>query len=159
VLPDGKDHDNENENDNHNDVEIKIHEPLPLTLMETGIIEPATHQQISQLSASSTSPSINLMICINMIHISPWSATLGLFALANQLLPSNGILVTYGPYKENGTAVESNLNFDRSLKSRNPEWGVRDLEQVVQVAEERGMRLEKKMDMPANNLLLIFVKK
>ncbi len=101
---------------------------------------------------------IDLMICINMIHISPWTATMGLFKVASSHLSKGGILMTYGPYKVNGTAVESNLSFDASLKSRNAEWGVRDLESVEGVALENGLMLDRVVEMPANNLLCIFRK-
>ncbi len=131
---------------------VVIKEPLSLLLGEKGILE-------DELRESFSDDSIDLIININMIHISPWSATLGLFKLSSQLLHRGGVLLTYGPYKQNGTAVESNLNFDRSLKSRNPEWGVRDLEEIIKVADKNGLSLQKSIEMPANNLSLIFVKK
>jgi len=99
-----------------------------------------------------------LMVCINMIHISPWTSTVGLMRFANEKLIVGGALYCYGPYKVGGTAVESNLNFDQSLKSRDPSWGLRNLEEVVKLAEENGLRLERKIEMPANNLSLIFQK-
>ena len=66
-----------------------------------------------------------------MIHISPWSATLALCAGAARHLRAGGLLVTYGPYLQNGAAVQSNLDFDASLKRRNPAWGLRDLDDVT----------------------------
>jgi hypothetical protein len=99
-----------------------------------------------------------LILCINMIHISPWEATIGLFRLAKENVVSGGILYCYGPYKVGGTAVESNLAFDRSLKSRNSAWGIRDLEMVTTLAEENGFQLQEKIEMPANNLSVIFKK-
>jgi hypothetical protein len=93
-----------------------------------------------------------------MIHISPWSAAVGLFQVSREYLCKGGILMTYGPYKQNGTAVPSNLAFDESLRARNAAWGVRDLERVVELGEERGMSLLKIVEMPANNLCLIFQK-
>ena len=83
------------------------------------------------------------VICINVIHISPWEATLALMQGAGEILPPGGVLVTYGPYRRNGRqTAPSNAAFDADLKSRNPSWGVRDMEEVVA--------------MPANNFTLVF---
>lgn len=98
------------------------------------------------------------VLCINMVHISPWPATLALLDGAAKHLAANGKLVLYGPYLENGTAVDSNLAFDASLKRRNPEWGLRDLEEVTRLAAERGLQRERIVRMPANNLTLVFAK-
>jgi SAM-dependent methyltransferase len=98
------------------------------------------------------------VVCINMIHISPWSATHGLFRGAARVLRPRGLLVTYGPYLENGTAAPSNLDFDASLKRRNPEWGLRELEEVSRVGSSHSLHREKTVRMPANNLTLVFVK-
>jgi SAM-dependent methyltransferase len=98
------------------------------------------------------------ILCINMIHISPWAATHGLFRGAARLLGPRGLLVTYGPYLENGQAVQSNLDFDASLKRRNPEWGLRELEEVSRVANSHGLHREKLVRMPANNLTVVFAK-
>ena len=98
------------------------------------------------------------MFCANMIHISPWTATEGLMRLAGQvLLNPGGLLVTYGPYRE--TDVEtapSNLAFDDSLKERDPAWGLRDRDDVVQAALDQGLALTRRVEMPANNLMLLF---
>jgi len=96
---------------------------------------------------------------INMIHISPWSATLGLMAAAGRILPSKGILYLYGPYKQAGkhTAL-SNADFDEYLQEQNPEWGVRNLEDVVEAASNHHLILQKIYQMPANNLSVIFQK-
>eukprot|EP00816_Leptocylindrus_hargravesii_P007355 CAMPEP_0196804852 /NCGR_PEP_ID=MMETSP1362-20130617/4527_1 /TAXON_ID=163516 /ORGANISM="Leptocylindrus danicus, Strain CCMP1856" /LENGTH=234 /DNA_ID=CAMNT_0042177389 /DNA_START=126 /DNA_END=830 /DNA_ORIENTATION=- len=101
---------------------------------------------------------VDVIICINMIHISPWEATLGLMKLAGECLTEDGILYCYGPYKEGGTAVESNMRFDASLRSRDPSWGVRDLEEVAKVAAENGLNLHARVEMPANNLSVIYTK-
>jgi SAM-dependent methyltransferase len=93
----------------------------------------------------------------NMIHISPWAATLGLFAGAERLLATGAPLVTYGPYKLHGEHVsESNVEFDASLRERDPSFGVRDVDEVSTVAEARGFTLEERVPMPANNFTLIF---
>ncbi|MEM9274845.1 MAG: DUF938 domain-containing protein [Cyanobacteria bacterium P01_F01_bin.143] len=103
--------------------------------------------------------SINAIANINMIHISPWKACLGLMAGANRILSSGGILYLYGPYKRNGQhTAPSNEMFDRSLRSRNSQWGVRNLEDVVAIAESEDLELQEVVEMPANNLSVIFRK-
>jgi hypothetical protein len=97
------------------------------------------------------------IVNINMIHIAPWSACLGLMAGAGRILPPGGILYLYGPFKQGGRhTASSNAAFDESLQMQNPEWGVRDLEEVVAVAETQNLSLIKTYTMPANNLSLIF---
>ena len=100
---------------------------------------------------------IDAVVNINMIHISPWQACLGLMQGAEQILPDGGILYLYGPYKRNGEhTASSNANFDRSLRDRNPLWGVRDLEAVVETAAMHDFKLQQVIEMPANNLSVIF---
>jgi len=97
------------------------------------------------------------IVCINMIHISPWAATQGLFAGAERLLPAGGVLFTYGPYLEDEVeTAASNLAFDASLKSRNLAWGLRRREDLETLAAAHGLALESRIAMPANNLSLVF---
>lgn len=97
------------------------------------------------------------VVCINVIHISPWEATLGLMRGAGAILQPGGVLVTYGPYRRNGAhTAPSNEAFDASLKSRDPRWGVRDLEEVAAVAKSNGLLLEEVVAMPANNFTVVF---
>jgi SAM-dependent methyltransferase len=97
------------------------------------------------------------VICINMIHISPWAATQGLMAGAARALAKAGRLFLYGPYIEAGVATApSNLAFDQSLKSRNPAWGLRDLADVTALAAANGLGFLERIAMPANNLIVIF---
>lgn len=115
--------------------------PLPATLADSGF-EPGA---------------IAALVNINMIHISPWSATLGLFAGAERLLPPGGVLYLYGPYKQQGQhTAPSNAAFDESLRAQNPDWGVRNLEDVVAVAIAHQLQLVKTVPMPANNLSVMF---
>ena len=100
----------------------------------------------------------DLVTCINMIHIAPWEATLGLMECAGRVLRTGGMLMCYGPYKVGGTAAESNLRFDQSLRSRNASWGVRNLEDVTEVATSHGLELVESVEMPANNLSVLFRK-
>jgi SAM-dependent methyltransferase len=99
------------------------------------------------------------MVCINMVHISPWAATEGLMAGAARVLPPGGLLYLYGPYREDGRTAPSNEAFDLDLKARNPAWGVRDLEAVRDLADGCGLVLEARIEMPANNLSLVFVRR
>ncbi len=97
------------------------------------------------------------VVNINMIHISPWAATLGLMDGAAQVLGPGGVLVLYGPFKKNGQhTAPSNVDFDESLKSRNPTWGVRDRDEVAAIARAQGLTLRTEIAMPANNLSLVF---
>jgi SAM-dependent methyltransferase len=99
------------------------------------------------------------IVCINMIHISPWRSCLGLMAGAGRILEAGGILYLYGPYKINGEHyAESNAAFDQSLRSRDPEWGVRNLDDVIEVAQKEGLQFQQYIEMPANNLSVIFAK-
>ncbi len=99
------------------------------------------------------------VLCINMIHISPWEAAVGLVSGAAALLPPGGLLYLYGPYRRNGGhTAPSNEAFDRSLRERNPAWGIRDLEAVADLAAAHGFGPPAIEQMPANNLSLIFSK-
>jgi len=97
------------------------------------------------------------LLCINMVHISPWAATLGLFAGAARLLPAGAPLILYGPYLEAGVpTAPSNADFDASLRARDPEWGLRDLDTVKAAASDAGLVFAERRAMPANNLMLLF---
>ena len=99
------------------------------------------------------------MLAINMVHISPWAATQGLLKGAGRLLPNGGALVLYGPYRREGELfVASNAKFDADLRSRNPAWGIRLLEDVVSTAETCGLALTSVTQMPANNLCVVFTR-
>ncbi len=97
------------------------------------------------------------VVCINMIHISPWRAAESLFAGAARVLRPDGVLFLYGPYKEGGRhTAPSNDAFDADLRARNPEWGVRDLDDVGALAAKHGLDLVERVAMPANNLSVVF---
>ncbi len=99
------------------------------------------------------------IVCINMIHISPWAATEGLMAGAGRTLVAGSVLYLYGPYKRNGEhTAESNRRFDADLQARDPRWGVRDMDDVTALAAHHGMRRTEIVEMPANNLSLVFVR-
>ena len=99
------------------------------------------------------------VVCINMIHISPWRATAGLIAGAARILPPEGVLYLYGPYLRGGhQTAPSNAAFDASLRARNPDWGLRAVEAVAEAAGPQGLTLSEVVDMPANNLSLVFTR-
>ena len=101
---------------------------------------------------------VQAIFCANMIHISPWAATEGLLAGAGRILPDpGGLLVLYGPYRESDAPLApSNAAFDESLKARDPAWGLRELDAVADLAGSHGLHLTRRVEMPANNLMLLF---
>jgi hypothetical protein len=100
------------------------------------------------------------LVCINMLHIAPWSAAAALFRGAGTHLRSQAPLLLYGPFMENGRhTAPSNDSFDRSLRSQNVEWGVRDLDEVTHLAEAAGFARNALVRMPANNLSVVFIRK
>jgi SAM-dependent methyltransferase len=97
------------------------------------------------------------IVAINMVHISPWSATEGLMRGSERILPPGGVLYLYGAYKENGVhTAPSNAVFDESLRTRHPDWGVRDVVDVARLAEAHALTLVQQIAMPAHNLSLVF---
>lgn len=97
------------------------------------------------------------ILCINMIHISPFEATEGLMRGAGARLPSGAPLVTYGPYKIEGAhTAPSNASFDESLRARDPSWGVRDMAELETIAARSGLVLAERHAMPANNFTLVW---
>ena len=96
------------------------------------------------------------IVCINMVHISPWDATVGLMRGASQLLPNGGALYLYGPFRRSGRPLEpTNEIFDRDLRSRDLRWGLRDLDAVIQSAADHHLAFERVVEMPADNLSVI----
>ena len=100
------------------------------------------------------------VVSINMIHIAPFEAAKGLFAGAGRVLPSGGVLLLYGPFSRNGAhTAATNEAFDASLKSRDPRWGVRDLEHdIAPLAQEHAFQRKAIVEMPANNFTVVFAK-
>ncbi len=97
------------------------------------------------------------VVSMNVIHISPWAVCEGIARIAGRHLEPGGFLFLYGPFRRGGVhTAPSNAAFDASLRNANPEWGVRDLESVQALAAENGLRLHEVVEMPANNLTLVF---
>jgi cyclopropane fatty-acyl-phospholipid synthase-like methyltransferase len=100
---------------------------------------------------------VDAIVCINLLHIAPWRACEGLMGGARRILRPSGLLYLYGAYIRDGHhTAPSNAAFDRALRRQNPEWGVRDLAQVVACAKQHELRLERVVEMPANNLSVVF---
>jgi SAM-dependent methyltransferase len=99
------------------------------------------------------------VFCANVVHIAPWRVAEGLFAGASRALRADGHLLLYGPFKRGGkhTAL-SNAVFDASLREGNPEWGVRDVADLEKLAGTMGLALSESIEMPANNLILVFAR-
>ena len=141
--------------------------------IRTRQLEPASTHGFKQTGVRNVLPAIPLdasanpwpiqradaVICINMIHIAPWDAAIGLVRGAAAVLPAGGQLYLYGPFRRNGRhTAPSNETFDRSLRDRDPAWGVRDLEDVIRLALLHGFSQPIVEEMPANNLSLIFIR-
>lgn len=101
--------------------------------------------------------SADAVVCINMVHISPWEASEGLFAGAARVLGRGAPLILYGPYFEDeAETAPSNLAFDESLKARNSEWGIRNIAAMDELAVRTGLARTARYEMPANNLTLVY---
>ncbi len=106
--------------------------------------------------AAFTEP-FDAIYCANMLHIAPWACCAALMRGAARHLAPSGVLITYGPYLEDGVpTAPGNLWFDQSLRARHPEWAIRRLEDVQRAARRAGLALRERHAMPANNLLLVF---
>lgn len=125
--------------------------------LEAGLsnIEPARNVDVTR---GGWTAAVDAVLCINMIHISPWEATIALFANMPACLPEGGVLFLYGPYAFGGQMVPSNASFDASLRSRDPRWGVREVEDLKRLGTENGLELREIVPMPANNHSLVFVR-
>ncbi len=102
-------------------------------------------------------PGFDAIVCINLLHVSPWAACEGLMAGAVGLLEQPGFLYLYGPFMRHGTHTsEGNEAFDENLRRQNPAWGLRDVDDIAACARQNGLQLDEIVEMPANNLSLIF---
>ena len=105
-------------------------------------------------------PTLDAIVCLNLIHIAPWSVATALFTGAGLALRETGLLYLYGPYSVQGShTAPSNAAFDSALRAENPEWGLRDLKEVESLAKDQGFDLAETIEMPANNLSVLFRKR
>jgi len=139
-------------------------EPVAVRSIEAWRVEAGLFNLLSAISLDARAaawpvPRADAILCLNMVHISPWAATIGLMRGAGRLLEAGAPLYLYGAYRQAGVeTAPSNEAFDESLKARNPDWGLRDLDDVVAEGEKEGLRLESVTPMPANNLSVVFRK-
>ncbi|XP_063548493.1 UPF0585 protein CG18661 [Cydia strobilella] len=123
-----------------------IHQPIHINICDS-------------LASHFEANSIDYIYCANMIHISPFECTLGLFKNAGIFLKSDALMITYGPYSKDGVITpESNIEFDAGLRARDPSWGLRDLSELIKLGEENNLSLIDTIEMPANNKTLIWKK-
>jgi SAM-dependent methyltransferase len=123
-----------------------LHAPLDLD-----VIDPAWPEAVEA--------GLDVMVAINLLHISPWAATLGLLSGAGRLLAPEGRLVIYGPFSRGGDYLsQSNVQFDAALRHRDPSWGLRDVDDVATAARAEGLDLAEIIAMPANNLMLMLTR-
>jgi len=122
-------------------------------------VPPPLHLDVRADVWPGVSAAVDAIFCANLLHISPWASCAGLLRGAARHLTAQGLLLLYGPYVVEGEATApSNLAFDADLRARDPAWGLRRLGDVQQQAEAAGLRLRERVAMPANNLLLVFVR-
>jgi SAM-dependent methyltransferase len=129
----------------------------PARILDPLVLDATDPDAFPTAATSSAAGGWDAMLNVNMIHISPIAATQGLFCAAGRILRPGGRLFAYGPYMIDGKpTTESNAEFDRSLKSRNPEWGLRDLDWVKGIAAAQGLRFLACEEMPANNFFVVY---
>ena len=132
--------------------------PLQLDVLQPQwSVEPVESLKSLESRKEVEPPRWDAIFCANMLHIAPWACCAGLMRGAGRLLAADGHLITYGPYRVEGEATEpSNEAFDASLRSRDARWGLRWLHEVADEATTAGLALQRRVEMPANNLLLVF---
>ncbi len=141
------------------DADTELRESISLSVSAAELSNVNAALQLDVLKTPWPVREADALLCINMIHISPWAATVALFDGARDTLSADDVLFIYVPYRRDYRhTTPSNEAFDVSLRSRNPEWGVRDLEAVTRTAATAGFIREDVIAMPANNLSVIFRK-
>ncbi len=137
-------------------------DPIKLAVLRSryeqqgGIQEPFA---LDALHFDWSSQQADVLLAINLVHISPFSVTAALMLGASQVLPSDGMLLLYGPYRVNGKHTSpSNAEFDANLQQQNPSWGIRDIQTLQDAAAPHKLWLQQRLDMPANNQFLVFTR-
>ena len=129
----------------------------------SNLAEPLLLDVVAQpwpVEGTGQTPTITAVVAINMVHIAPWRCCEALLDGAARILSTGGVLYLYGPFlQQDQPTAPSNQAFDLDLKRRNPEWGIRGLEQVTQAAGERGLDRTAVVAMPANNLSVVFTRR
>jgi SAM-dependent methyltransferase len=137
--------------------DARLHASIAAWIAYTGLTNVRSPVRLDVCADEWPLDSADAILCINMIHIAPWDATLALMRGAARLLGVGGVLFLYGPYRRDGAhTAPSNEAFDASLRASDPAWGVRDMEAVVAVAGEHGFVLSDVVAMPANNFSVVF---
>lgn len=139
------------------DPEVDRRESIAAWRAEAGLANLRAPLDLDVTAATWPVDCADAMVCINMVHISPWEATEGLLAGAARVLAPGGPLVLYGAYlRKDRETAPSNLEFDRDLRGRDARWGVRQLEDVQAAASSAGLRFDEVVDMPNNNYTVVF---
>ncbi|HSG88814.1 MAG TPA: DUF938 domain-containing protein [Pseudomonadales bacterium] len=136
-------------------IDARVRETACPTLRQAGALDAARDWPLGAEAAPPTP--LAAIFSANVIHISDWAVTEGILRNAGRHLAADGVLILYGPFARGGRPMApSNADFDASLRSRNPAWGVRDLDAVEALAATSGLRLARTIEMPANNLINLF---
>jgi cyclopropane fatty-acyl-phospholipid synthase-like methyltransferase len=142
------------------DIDPKAHQSINAWISYLQLPNVAAPLSLDASDAKWPALQFEAVLNMNMAHISPWEATLGLFRNSAKSLRTGGFLYMYGPFRaQQKHTAASNESFDQSLQERNPLWGVRDLEAVEGAAAKEGLVLERTIEMPANNFSLIFYRR
>jgi Protein of unknown function (DUF938) len=138
------------------ELDARFHASIAAWIAYTGLTNVRPPLRLDVCAADWPLAHADAVLCINMIHIAPWAATLALMRGASRLLDAGGTLFLYGPYRRFGAhTAPSNEAFDASLRATDPDWGVRDMETVVEVAAQNGFMLVEVVAMPANNFSVV----
>jgi SAM-dependent methyltransferase len=141
------------------DADLEMHASIEAWTAEAGLANVRAPVALDVRAPAWPLERADAVVCINMVHISPWEATLGLMKGAGRLLGAGGVLFLYGPYRRFGAhTAPSNQAFDDQLRRSNSTWGVRDLEAVVDAAGANGLALSEVIEMPANNFSVVLRK-
>lgn len=139
------------------DPEVAHREAIQARIRQSGLSNVAEPLALDVLAADWPVQRADAVVCINMIHIAPWQATLALLRQVARLLPPGGLLYLYGPFRRRGIpTAPGNEAFDADLRRRDPAWGVRLLEEVADQAVVHGLQLQQVIDMPASNCSVMF---
>ena len=139
------------------DPDIQFRKSIETRIRNSGLENVKTPLSLDVLGNPWPVSEADAVICINMIHVAPWKAAQALIHGVEHILSEEGVLFMYGPYRRSGKhTAPSNEAFDLRLKDQNPDWGIRDLEDIEKLGERVGLFLETVVEMPANNLSLAF---